>query len=117
MSVTTSAVLRISSRSRFMRHVLAIDAQDSRTCPAIPWDLVDNHMQAIRLRSAVLDHGIRDRLTKTTLLLHRSSRPHVYLYNWHGSVAPLRGDDERRRSTRKARLRSESTRPRVQPVA
>src|ERR1700722_14752805 len=90
MSTTTSAVLRISRRSRFMRNIRAIDTQNSRTRPAILGDLVNNPVQAVGLRAAMLDHRIRDRLTKAALLLHRTSGPHVYLHDWHDSLLKLR---------------------------
>src|ERR1700690_253456 len=86
MSTTTRAVLRISSRSRFIRHIRAIDTQYSRTRPAISRNFVNDHVQPVGFRAAVLDHCLCDRLAKPTLLFDRTPRPHVNLHDWHKSL-------------------------------
>jgi hypothetical protein len=69
-----------------MRHIRAIDAQYSRTRPAISRNFVNDHVQPVGLCAAMFDHCIRDRLAKPALLFDRTPRPHVYLHDWHESL-------------------------------
>src|ERR1700674_5139473 len=89
MSTTTSAVLRRSSNSRFMRYVLPINPHHAPARPGVLRNVVDDDVHAVALRATVFHHRIGDGLAQAPLLLERTSRPHVNLHDRHGTFTPV----------------------------